>query len=122
MQLPEELGRLVQSYVRPTQPLFYTLRRLSPTAALDARKAELNLAFERRNWLRYYADEPPVNARVAIFSYTGTTHLVHSPLSEYLRPIFVQRMRDAVSDLGGVHAATCEELHVDYSLVQTEEV
>ena len=119
MQLPDELGRHVLSFVRPTRPLFYTLQRLKPSAALDARKAELNLEFERRNWLRYYADEPPVNARVAIFSYTGTTQLVHTPLSEYLRPIFMTRMREAKGDLWSVHATTCEELQVDYSLVQS---
>jgi hypothetical protein len=119
MQLPDELGRYIQSFLRPTRPLFYTLQRLPPTPALRARMATLNVEFERRNWLRYYADEPPVNARVAIFSYTGATQLVHTPLSEYLRPIFISRMREATHDLGGTHASTCEELHVDYSLVQS---
>jgi len=121
MQLPEEIGKYIQSFLRPTRPLFYFLHNLPSTAALEARKAELNAEFERRNWLRYYADEPSsLNARVTIFSYTNFTSLQHIPLSEHLRPIFIERMRAATtSDFAAVHVATCDELHVEYMLVQS---
>jgi len=78
--------------------------------------AELNNAFERKNWLAYYAGETKVNMRVVIYSYTAVTYLLHFPL----HPLFAERMREAEGDFSSVHAATCEELDVDYSMVSMQ--
>jgi len=119
MQLPDELGAYVQSFLRPTRPLFFFLQRLPPTPALQARMDDLNLEFERINWLRYYADEP-TSTGVVVFSYTGATRLLHTPLSKYARAVLVRRMREATGDLCNVHATTCETLGIDYSLLCVE--
>lgn len=114
MQLPEELGRYVQSFLRPQKPLFYALQAMKSTPALRARMAELNLEFERKNWLQYYADHTD-RTRFVIYSYTSATQLLHSPLPDRQR--FAQRMMDATGELDCAHAATCEELHVEYSML-----
>jgi len=116
MQLPEDVGRYVQSFLRPRKPLFYVLQARPQTTALTARMAELNTEFERNNWLKYYSAEPNC-ARVVIYSYTSATHLMHFPLMN--RHMFAQRMQEAKGELDCAHAATCEELRVEYSMVKT---
>jgi len=100
--------------LRPKKPLFYVLQTMKSTPALSARMAQLNLEFERKNWLQYYADHTD-RTRFVIYSYTSATQLLHSPLPN--RQLFAQRMMEAKGELDCAHAATCEEIRVDYSML-----
>lgn len=111
MQLPDEIGKYILSFIRPTHPLFYFLQRLPPTPAIITRMNQLNADFERRNWIRYYNDIhlTPLS-RVVVYAYTEITHFAHMPIPEILRSIFINRMINATTGFSDIHALSCNEL------------